>query len=63
MTIDKILPVAKRHLLLANAIVWGAPGVKIRTRCRARSSGNHGMAVPRRRPSSYRRWPHGFACS
>ena len=29
MTIDKILPVAKRHLLLANAIVWGAPGVKI----------------------------------
>ena len=28
-TIDKILPVAKRHLLLANAIVWGAPGVKI----------------------------------
>ena len=29
MNIDKILPVAKRHLLLANAIVWGAPGVKI----------------------------------
>ena len=29
MDIDKILPVAKRHLLLANAIVWGAPGVKI----------------------------------
>ncbi len=24
MDIDKILPVAKRHLLLANAIVWGA---------------------------------------
>lgn len=24
-----ILPVAKRHLLLANTIVWGAPGVKI----------------------------------
>ena len=24
-----ILPVAKRHLLLANSIVWGAPGVKI----------------------------------
>lgn len=23
------LPVAKRHLLLANAIVWGAPGVKV----------------------------------
>ena len=29
MNIDNILPVAKRHLLLANAIVWGAPGVKI----------------------------------
>ena len=29
MGIDKILPVAKRHLLLANAIVWGAPGIKI----------------------------------
>jgi Na+/melibiose symporter-like transporter len=29
MSIDKILPVAKRHLLLANTIVWGAPGVKI----------------------------------
>ena len=29
MDIDKILPVAKRHLLLANAIVWGAPGVEI----------------------------------
>ena len=29
MNIDKILPVAKRHLLLTNAIVWGAPGVKI----------------------------------
>ena len=28
-TIDKVLPVAKRHLLLANAVVWGAPGVKI----------------------------------
>jgi len=26
---DRILPVAKRHLLLANAIVWGAPGIKI----------------------------------
>lgn len=29
MNRDKILPVAKRHLLLANTIVWGAPGVKI----------------------------------
>ncbi|MBR1870153.1 MAG: hypothetical protein IJ799_08855 [Bacteroidales bacterium] len=29
MDIDKILPVTKRHLLLANAIVWGAPGIKI----------------------------------
>ena len=29
MDIDKILPVSKRHLLLANTIVWGAPGVKI----------------------------------
>jgi len=29
MNIDNILPVAKRHLLLANAIVWGAPGIKI----------------------------------
>ena len=29
MNIDKIVPVAKRHLLLANAIVWGAPGVKV----------------------------------
>lgn len=29
MNIDKILPVARRHLLLANAVVWGAPGVKI----------------------------------
>ena len=27
--LDNILPVSKRHLLLANAIVWGAPGVKI----------------------------------
>ena len=27
--LDSILPVSKRHLLLANAIVWGAPGVKI----------------------------------
>ncbi len=26
-----IFPVAKRHLLLANAIVWGAPGIKILT--------------------------------
>ena len=26
---DAFLPVAKRHLLLANAIVWGAPGIKI----------------------------------
>ncbi|MBQ8069786.1 MAG: hypothetical protein IJ202_02925 [Bacteroidales bacterium] len=24
-----ILPVKKRHLLLANAIIWGAPGIKI----------------------------------
>ena len=29
MNIDGILPVAKRHLLLANAIVWGVPGVKV----------------------------------
>lgn len=29
MNIDRILPVAKRHLLLANAIVWGAPGIKV----------------------------------
>ena len=29
MDIDNILPVAKRHLLLANAVVWGAPGIKI----------------------------------
>ena len=29
MNIDNILPVAKRHLLLANAIVWGTPGIKI----------------------------------
>lgn len=29
MNIDRIPPVAKRHLLLANAIVWGAPGIKI----------------------------------
>lgn len=29
MNLDRFLPVAKRHLLLANAIVWGAPGVKI----------------------------------
>jgi len=29
MDADSILPVAKRHLLLANAVVWGAPGVKI----------------------------------
>lgn len=29
MNSDRFLPVAKRHLLLANAIVWGAPGVKI----------------------------------
>lgn len=29
MQIDKILPVSKRYLLLANAIVWGAPGVKV----------------------------------
>lgn len=29
MNIDKCIPVAKRHLLLANAIVWGAPGIKI----------------------------------
>ncbi|MBR1436715.1 MAG: hypothetical protein IJ584_16580 [Bacteroidales bacterium] len=29
MNIDKILPVGKRHLLLTNAIVWGAPGIKI----------------------------------
>lgn len=25
----EIFPVAKRHLLLANAVVWGLPGVKI----------------------------------
>ena len=25
----EIIPVAKRHLLLANAIVWGAPGIII----------------------------------
>ena len=31
MELDRILPVAKRHLLLANAVVWGAPGVKILT--------------------------------
>lgn len=29
MNIDKILPVGKHHLLLANAVVWGAPGIKI----------------------------------
>lgn len=29
MQIDKILPVPKRYLLLANAIVWGVPGVKV----------------------------------
>lgn len=29
MDTDRILPVAKRHLLLANAVVWGAPGIKI----------------------------------
>ena len=29
MNIDTILPVRKRHLLLANAIIWGAPGVKV----------------------------------
>lgn len=29
MHTDRILPVAKRHLLLANAVVWGAPGIKI----------------------------------
>lgn len=29
MNIDSILPVAKRHLLFVNAIVWGAPGVKV----------------------------------
>lgn len=29
MNIDRILPIAKRHLLLANAVIWGAPGVKI----------------------------------
>ena len=29
MNPDHILPVARRHLLLANAIVWGAPGIKI----------------------------------
>lgn len=28
-TTDSILPVAKRHLLLTNAIIWGAPGIKI----------------------------------
>lgn len=26
---NSILPVAKRHLLLANAIVWGGPGIKV----------------------------------
>lgn len=29
MDIDRFLPVSKRHLLLANAIVWGAPGINI----------------------------------
>lgn len=29
MNIDKIIPVKKRHLLLVNAVVWGAPGIKI----------------------------------
>lgn len=29
MNIDRILPFKKRHLPLANSIVWGAPGVKI----------------------------------
>ncbi|MBQ4390243.1 MAG: hypothetical protein II824_09825 [Bacteroidales bacterium] len=29
MNTDYILPVAKRHLLLANAVVWGLPGVKV----------------------------------
>lgn len=26
---NMILPVVKRHLLLLNAIIWGAPGIKI----------------------------------
>ena len=29
MNIDSILPVARHHLLLANAVVWGAPGVMV----------------------------------
>ena len=29
MNMNSILPVTKRHLLLANAVVWGAPGVKV----------------------------------
>lgn len=29
MNIDSVLPVAKSHLLLANAVFWGAPGVKV----------------------------------
>ena len=29
MNIDRILPVKKRHLLLANSIVWGGPGIKV----------------------------------
>ena len=29
MTIDDILSVAPRHLLLANAVIWGAPGIKV----------------------------------
>lgn len=29
MNIDGILPVPKKVLLVANAVVWGAPGVKI----------------------------------
>ncbi|MBQ9309872.1 MAG: hypothetical protein IJ222_03305 [Bacteroidales bacterium] len=28
-SLDSFLPVARRHLLLANAIIWGAPGIKI----------------------------------
>ena len=29
MNAENILQVTKRHLLLANAVVWGAPGVKV----------------------------------
>ena len=29
MNIDKILPVAKRHLLLANAVVWGGKEIEL----------------------------------